>query len=144
MSSLDNSLFSLEQNLKSNQCQSKEVSFWRVFRPLLLLCTMIGFGESASALPSYARQTGYPCVKCHVGGFGPQLTPYGIKFKINAYTESDHKGLKIPVAAIVMTGFSHTKTDQASPPFPHSHVNNNYELDQVSGFLAGRMTDDLG
>jgi len=79
-----------------------------------------------------------------VGGFGPQLTPYGIKFKINAYTESDHKGLKIPVAAMVMTGFSHTQTDQASPPTPHTNVNNNYELDQVSGFLAGRVTDDLG
>ena len=118
--------------------------FCRIFQTAILLCTILGLAQSASAVPSYARQTGYPCVKCHVGGFGPQLTPYGIKFKINAYTESDHKGLKIPVAAMVMTGFSHTQTDQASPPTPHTNVNNNYELDQVSGFLAGRVTDDLG
>jgi hypothetical protein len=121
-----------------------KLSFWGVFRLLILLWAMIVFAEPASAVPSYARQTGYPCVKCHVGGFGPQLTPYGIKFKISGYTESDHKGLKIPVAAMVMTGFSHTQTDQGSPPTPHTNVNNNYELDQVSGFLAGRVTDDLG
>jgi len=40
--------------------------------------------------PSYARQTGYACIKA-MGGFGPQLTPYGVKFKIAAYTETDHK-----------------------------------------------------
>jgi hypothetical protein len=76
---------------------------------------MIGVSESASAMPSYARQTGYPCVKCHVGGFGPQLTPYGIKFKIAAYTESDHKGLKIPVAMFAMGSFTHTRKDHPSP-----------------------------
>jgi len=117
---------------------------WAVLRTLLVSCAMIGAAQSAWAVPSYARQTGYPCVKCHVGGFGPQLTPYGIKFKINGYTETDHKGLKIPVAAMVMTGFSHTQTDQASAPSAHSNVNNNYELDQISGFFAGRITDDLG
>jgi hypothetical protein len=58
----------------------------------LLLCTMGLAFSPAHAVPSYARQTGQPCVKCHVGGFGPQLTPYGIKFKISAYTETDHKG----------------------------------------------------
>src|SRR5229473_297293 len=103
------------------------IVFLGAARAIVLLCTMLLFSSQASALPSYARQTGYACVKCHVGGFGPQLTPYGIKFKINGYTETDHKGLKIPVAAMVMTGFSHTQTDQASPPTPHTNVNNNYE-----------------
>src|SRR6267378_1761111 len=124
--------------------RDSRLSFWGVSHLLIVLCTMVGFAESASAVPSYARQTGYACVKCHVGAFGPQLTPYGIKFKINAYTETDHKGFKIPIAAMVMTGFSHTQTDQALPPTPHTNVNNNYELDQISGFLAGRVIDDLG
>src|SRR5882757_730709 len=122
----------------------RNLAFSGLFRSILLLCTMAVVSGSASAVPSYARQTGYACTKCHVGGFGPQLTPYGIRFKINGYTETDHKGFKIPVAAMVMTGFSHTQTDQASPPTPHTNVNNNYELDQISGFLAGRITDDLG
>jgi hypothetical protein len=127
-----------------NQCRSARVSFWGVSRSILLLCTMLGITGSASALPSYARQTGYACVKCHVGGFGPQLTPYGIKFKISAYTETDHKGLKIPVAMFAMGSFTHTQKDQPSSPTPYTDVNNNTTLDQVSGFLAGRITEDFG
>jgi hypothetical protein len=105
---------------------------------------MMVFAAPASAVPSYARQTGQPCAKCHVGGFGPQLTPYGIRFKINGYTETDHKGFKIPVAAMVMAGFTHTETDQVPPPTPHTNANDNFNINQVSGFLAGRITDDLG
>ena len=81
-----------------------KLHFRAVSTLLIMLCAMTGLAESAWAVPSYARQTGYPCVKCHVGAFGPQLTPYGIKFKINGYTETDHKGFKIPVAAMVMAG----------------------------------------
>jgi hypothetical protein len=137
-------LSSVERYTQTAPRQSSKLSLRGISQLVLMLCALIGFAESAWAVPSYARQTGYPCTKCHVGGFGPQLTPYGIRFKINGYTETDHKGFKIPVAAMVMTGFSHTQTDQASPPTPHTNVNNNFELDQVSGFLAGRITDDLG
>jgi hypothetical protein len=122
----------------------ERLSFWGVSRLLLLLCTTIGFAESASALPSYARQTGYACVKCHVGGFGPQLTPYGVRFKLSAYTETDHKGLKIPVAMFAFGGFTHTEKDQATPPTPHTSVNDNTTLDQISGFIAGRWFEDVG
>ncbi len=121
-------------------CDGKDLK--SAFFSFLLLCTTLLLSGQASAVPSYARQTGYACVKCHVGGFGPQLTPYGIKFKINAYTESDHKGLKIPVAAMIMTGFTHTETDQAPPP--HFNANDNWAVNQISGFVAGRITDDLG
>ena len=110
----------------------------------LLLCTIATVATPASAVPSYARQTGHPCAKCHVGGFGPQLTPYGIRFKISGYTETDNKGLKIPVAAMVMAGFTHTETDQVPPPTPHTNGNDNFTINQVSGFLAGRITDDVG
>ena len=52
---------------------------------LLLLLVVAG---NAAAVPSYARQTGQECAACHIGGFGPQLTPYGIKFKLGGYTET--------------------------------------------------------
>jgi hypothetical protein len=113
-------------------------------RALILACATLFVSSQAWAVPSYARQTGYACVKCHVGGFGPQLTPYGIKFKINAYTETDHKGLKIPAAGMIMAGFTHTEKDQVPPPTPHSNANDNFDINQISGFLAGRITDDLG
>jgi hypothetical protein len=127
--------------------QRRESSFWGIVRLVLLLCTTISFAQSASALPSYARQTGYACVKCHVGGFGPQLTPYGVKFKLNAYTETDHKGLKIPVAMFAYGGLTHTSKDQNTPQTPppfDEHANDNLTLDQISGFIAGRWFEDVG
>src|SRR6267143_4744882 len=82
MSAMNKLLFSLGRYTQMVPRRGQKFSFWGVSRPLILLCALIGFAESASALPSYARQTGYACIKCHVGGFGPQLTPYGVKFKI--------------------------------------------------------------
>lgn len=122
----------------------RNLAFWSLFRSLIVLCTMAGVVQSASALPSYARQTGYPCVKCHVGGFGPQLTPYGVRFKISAYTETDHKGLKIPIAMFAYGGLTHTGLDQPTPPTAHTDVNDNITLDQISGFIAGRWYEDVG
>src|ERR1700758_1452175 len=39
---------------------------------------------TASAIPSYARQTGYPCKSCHY--MPPELTPLGRAFKLSGYT----------------------------------------------------------
>jgi hypothetical protein len=39
---------------------------------------------SASAVPSYARQTGQPCSTCHTAF--PELTPFGRQFKLMGYT----------------------------------------------------------
>lgn len=41
---------------------------------------------AASAIPSYARQTGFPCKSCHY--MPPELTPLGRAFKLNGYTMS--------------------------------------------------------
>ena len=38
----------------------------------------------ASAVPSFARQTGQECAACHVSW--PELTPYGRFFKATGYT----------------------------------------------------------
>jgi hypothetical protein len=40
--------------------------------------------DPASAVPSYARQTGQPCATCHMDF--PELTPYGRRFKLLGYT----------------------------------------------------------
>jgi len=39
---------------------------------------------TASAIPSYARQTGFPCKSCHMTP--PELTALGRTFKLNGYT----------------------------------------------------------
>ena len=44
----------------------------------------VGASNPASALPSFARQTGQPCGACHVDF--PGLTPFGRQFKLGGYT----------------------------------------------------------
>lgn len=108
---------------------------------LVLWCGMI---SPAHALPSYARQTGQDCAACHIGSFGPQLTPYGMKFKLGGYTESDGKGGHIPLSAMVLESFTHTSKDQSGDAAPHYNDNNNLSLQEVSMFVAGRFSDNIG
>jgi hypothetical protein len=91
----------------------------------------------AQAVPSFAVQTGQPCQACHVGGFGPQLTPFGRTFKINGYT-SRSGGFTLPVSAMVVSSYVRTDKAQApgTPPAGYG-VNDNFGLDQASLFLAG-------
>ncbi|MBS1131394.1 MAG: putative cytochrome c1 precursor protein [Proteobacteria bacterium] len=101
--------------------------------------------QSANALPSYARQTGSECASCHVGGFGPQLTPYGIRFKINGYTDSDGKEGKIPLSAMMVVNSTHTAKDVPDgDKVNHFNNNNNTAMQEASVFLAGRLTDNIG
>lgn len=101
--------------------------------------------SSAHAVPSYARQTGSECAACHVGAYGPQLTPYGVAFKIGGYTDSNDEGTKIPLSAMLVANFTHTAKDAApEDTLPHYSSNNNAAIQEVSLFLAGRFTDNIG
>lgn len=98
---------------------------------------------SALAVPSFAVQTGHPCQSCHVGGFGPQLTPYGREFKLRGYTERA-VDFNLPVSAMAVASYVRTQTKQASPPADGFSTNDNTALDQVSLFLAGGLGSHLG
>lgn len=100
----------------------------------------------AKAVPSFAQQTGQPCSACHIGAFGPQLTPFGRAFKIGGYTQTGGQGLaaQIPLAGFVLGSFNATDKKQPTPPANDFGLNNNFALDQVSLFFAGRVTDYLG
>jgi len=100
--------------------------------------------QPAHALPSFARQTGQDCAACHVGAFGPQLTPYGIRFKLGGYSDSDGKDGHIPLSAMLRGSWTHTSKDQAGGAAPHYGPNDNATLDEASIFLAGRLADNLG
>lgn len=99
---------------------------------------------SATAVPSFAEQTGQPCVACHVGAFGPQLTPFGRQFKLEGYTMRTGETFTNPVSAMAVASFVHTATDQADPPTPYYNTNNNFTIDQVSLFVAGGIGDHFG
>lgn len=113
---------------------------------VLSLASALAFlAPSAQAVPSYARQTGADCAACHVGGFGPQLTPYGMNFKLGGYTDSDGQGGKVPLSAMMVANWTRTAKDNPAPdPALHGNPNNNGGMQEASVFLAGRLSDHVG
>jgi hypothetical protein len=89
--------------------------------------------QTSHAVPAYARQTGSACADCHAGSYGPALTPYGMRFKMNGYTDTDGQGTKIP-AAIQLTGMHYSPAKGQSTT----------ELSEADIYLAGRVTDQVG
>ncbi len=123
----------------------------RLHRAQRLACvTLVGTLSTAGtawALPDFASQTGQPCTACHVGGFGPQLTPFGRAFKIGGYTQQGGDGVaaSIPLSAMVLSSFNSTGSGYPAGSQPAEFgTNNNFAIDQVSLFLAGRITDWAG
>src|SRR5579871_5912708 len=83
-----------------------------VSAPLLVVSLLFGSGE-AIALPSFAVQTGQPCATCHIGAFGPQLTPQGRDFKLHGYAATDGKDHGLPFAFTTQSSFTHTDSAKA-------------------------------
>ncbi|MEY4591995.1 MAG: hypothetical protein RIR18_890 [Pseudomonadota bacterium] len=108
---------------------------------MLVLLSLV---QPANALPSYARQTGSDCASCHVGGFGPQLTPYGIRFKIGGYTDSDGGSGKTPLSAMMVANWTRTAKDSPDTPLAGFSPNNNATVSETSVFLAGRIAENVG
>ncbi len=94
------------------------------------------------AVPAYAEQTGQNCAACHVGGFGPELTPFGREFKIRGYTM--RSGKSVPVSAMLVGSFLNTARAQSAPPADGYKTNNNLAFDQGSLFLAGGIGQHVG
>lgn len=97
--------------------------------------------HAARAVPSFTQQTGQPCAACHVGGFGPELTPFGREFKLGGYTMRTQAA--IPLGAGTIASWTHTRKDQVPPP-EHFGKNDNFALDDFSIFLAGGVGSHFG
>src|SRR6202035_3248987 len=95
-----------------------------------LIFVFLAFPRNSRALPSFARQTGMPCSRCHTLSFGPALTAYGRQFKLNGYTwgEGEHP---LPLALMIQGGFSHVSADLPEAPVAHFSTNDNASVDQV-------------
>jgi hypothetical protein len=114
--------------------------------PALLLAAVFAITapEAAHAVPSFAIQTGQPCAACHIGAFGPQLTPYGRDFKLHGYTASDGKDHGLPLAFTTQTSFTHTQSPQPGGAAPGFRDNDNFAVDQLSLYYAGTIAPNLG
>jgi hypothetical protein len=107
---------------------SQRLPLWLGFALVQLLAS-----HGAHATPAYARQTGSACADCHAGAYGPALTPYGMRFKLNGYTDTGGKGATIP-AAVQLVG-THTVPVRGD---------SDTQLTEADLYLAGRITDNFG
>ncbi|HEY2136545.1 MAG TPA: hypothetical protein VGH49_11685 [Xanthobacteraceae bacterium] len=110
---------------------------------IALMATLAAMPD-ARALPSFAIQTSQPCAACHIGAFGPQLTPQGRDFKLHGYVASDGLDHGLPIALTTQTSFTHTAAPQPGGAAPGFRPNDNVALDQVSVYYAGRITPEIG
>jgi hypothetical protein len=111
---------------------------------LVVLLSAVMRTNPAIALPSFAIQTGQPCAACHIGAFGPQLTPFGRDFKLHGYVASDGKDHGLPLAFTTQSSFTHTWAPQPGGAAPGFRPNDNVALDQTSLYWAGRITPEVG
>ena len=110
---------------------------------MLFAGTLFLVHRPAAAVPAFADQTGQACASCHVGGFGPQLTPFGRQFKLGGYTLRT-KSFNVPLSAMAVASYVHTKRAQEEAPTEDSKRNNNLSFDEGSIFLAGGVGSHLG
>jgi hypothetical protein len=98
----------------------------------------------ALAVPSFAVQTGQPCASCHIGAYGPQLTPHGRDFKLHGYVASDGKNHGMPLTFTTQTSFTHTAVPRPGGAAPGFAANDNIAFDQAALLYAGQITAQLG
>lgn len=101
----------------------------------------------AVALPSFAAQTDQPCAACHIGAYGPQLTPNGRAFKIGGYTQSGGEGwaARLPLSLMLLGSFTNTGASVPNDQRVNRYAsNNNVNFDQLSVFLAGGFGEHSG
>jgi hypothetical protein len=122
-------------------CLSRGRSLIASFATLLVVLTS---NQPARALPSFAIQTGQPCAACHIGAFGPQLNPYGRDFKLHGYVASDGIDHGLPLAFTTQFSFTHTAQPQEGGAAPGFKPNDNFAIDQLSLYYAGKVTSNLG
>jgi hypothetical protein len=89
--------------------------------------------SSVQATAAFARQTGSACADCHAAAYGPALTPYGMRFKLNGFTDTNGAGRKLPLAGQLIE--THTVPARGE---------NSTNLTEADLFLAGRLTDHVG
>ena len=125
------------------------------YRAALFIVGALLIPAMAQAVPSFARQTGFECVNCHLSW--PELTPVGREFKLGGYTLMkevkeerpwlptllDGPPPKLPLALMLQISLTHTNSTSGADAsnFPR---NDAAALQQFSLFYAGRIADHFG
>lgn len=122
-----------------------------VYRIVLIVLFISPF-QHVQATTSFARQTGEPCTACHMQAYGPWLTQYGQKFKLDGYVAGHANKLPDvinPLAVEVVGSVTNTQQKNGGDPYyanstGHSNPNNNVVTDWAAVYYTGRITDKIG
>ena len=93
---------------------ARQVSIWFRILPLSL-ALLLPLAKPARAIPPFAAQAGMPCHQCHIGAYGPQLTPFGRAFKIGGYTLTGGEGWVSHVPLAIMVQLTFTNLESSFP-----------------------------
>jgi hypothetical protein len=133
----------------------KRSLFWLAALGAGLYAITFSYPRSTSAVPSFARQTGFTCNRCHINP--AELTDEGRKFKLSGYTTRNEKGLP-PIstppdrqksgldllAYLPLAAWIEISDTGLSKPQPNRQ-NWNFSFPQdVSLFLAGAFSTHSG
>jgi hypothetical protein len=116
---------------------------------------------TASAVPTFARQTGLSCSQCHT--IFPELTPFGRQFKAGGYTFTTTKQItesvgpedsprpvvelpaNVPLGVQTVIGYTHTdRAQQVAPNGPPAKNDDIAFPQQFSLFFGGKIAPKLG
>ena len=113
------------------------------------------FQKEATALPAYARQTGFSCTMCHFQRF-PLLNAFGRSFKANGYTlvggkqgTIEDSNLSIPASlnAAFVSKFKYQKRNGSATTDDDTGQQNAGQFqapDEAILYVAGRVAKNIG
>lgn len=128
------------------------LSMKRAILSLAGLLTALAFVPEASAMPSFARQTGKACTTCHFQHY-PTLNAYGQDFKAGGFTDTGKQGmlkgkdLSIP-EVLNLSAFTKVRylkdngTDIAGQP---TRASGEWNVpDELALLSGGRIAENVG
>jgi hypothetical protein len=132
---------------------------WLALALPVLAALGFAFAPPASAVPSFARQTGMDCTTCHMSWL--ELTAVGRRFKLGGYQlmkamEDDaqrpvvtldfaENPPLVPLAFMLQPSYTHVSKGSLPANDPNAiHDNDKLVLQQASVFLNGQLADHVG
>lgn len=129
--------------------------------PLAAAAVLLLVPSQAEATPGFARQTGLACEACHT--VFPELTPFGRRFKLNAYVFSNVKQLQditpenvrtlalseFPPVSVQLQASNTTLGKSLPDPTASNGIDSSQKNDTqfpqaLSIFYTGKISDNLG
>ncbi|RMH03730.1 MAG: hypothetical protein D6704_12190 [Nitrospirae bacterium] len=114
---------------------------------LIIMSSLWGWPEEASAIPSFSRLHGLPCHECH-SAF-PRLNPFGMQFKQRGFRLPGQEGTFIweqkafPISGVALARLRISHRDNPVTE-ARTRSRSRFELDEVELMIAGTVAPKVG